>query len=276
MAQQFGELIIVNDGFPSEQLDFVAATPRVRIIHIQSSVGCPSARNIGIKASKNPYVVLLDHDDVLCEDYLKNITAWVNDNKLRCAAATLNYVGENPKNVGVVVGRGRDFVLPSGFLSEVSLITEAGYFPDSYSDDVLLFRAIRQLTELSTCPDAHVLYRIHPQAESSRNAKAWWAFNQVLPLYLQGDLSLAETNAIAREFAYNGVIPEGMQSRFSNENPAIIRVLSRSAYACWLNRDTIGAIRYGARLVRHLPELVRLARSKWMTKMQTDLISQQV
>jgi glycosyltransferase involved in cell wall biosynthesis len=265
-SQQFGEIVIVNDGFPPAQLEVVAKVPGVRSIHLEKSVGCPNARNLGIRACNTPYVVLLDHDDLLCEGYFEAMSAWIAKHQLRCAAGTLKYIGDNSKRVGAVVSRDSKFFLPSGFLSEISLIAEVGYFPDSYADDLLFFRAIRKATKLTTCPNAGVLYRIHSQAESSRNTRAWWAFMQLLPLYDQGTLALAEINRMAREFANRGVIPAGMESRFSGESLATARFLSRSAYACWLNRDFVSVARYGVNLLKHLPELGRLARKKWPLK----------
>src|SRR5690349_18018944 len=79
-------------------------------------------------------------------------------------------------------------------------------FPDSYSDDLLFFRSVRERVRLTTCPEAGVLYRIHPKAESSLNTKAWWAFNQLLPSYDAGVRQLPEINAIAKDFAVNGVV----------------------------------------------------------------------
>ncbi len=263
VAQQFGEIILVNDGGPPAQLEDTVRLPGVRMIHLERSVGAANARNVGIKACKTPYVVLLDHDDVLCEGYLGAITAWVEKHQLRCAAATMKYIGEYSGRVGVLVSRAPDFFLPSGFLSEISLIAEVGYFRDSISEDILLFREIRQVTKLTTCPDAQVLYRIHPQSGGSSNAKAWWACNRLLPLYHQGKLTLSEVNAIAREFADNGTIPVGLESQLRGESSATARLLSRSAYACWLNRDLIGAARYGVRLLGHVPKLGQLVRRKW-------------
>jgi glycosyltransferase involved in cell wall biosynthesis len=264
VAQRFGEILIVNDGFPPEQLIPIAGWQGVRLLNLPKSVGCPNARNTGLKACANPYVVLLDHDDLLCEGYLRSITAWVTQKQLRCAAATLRYIGENPSRVGALVSRRSDFFMPSGFFSELSLVAEVGYFPDSYGDDLLFFRAIRQTTNLTTCPDAKVLYRIHPQAESSRNTKAWWAISQLLPLYFEGMHTLPEINAIAREYAARGSIPKGMELRLRGEQSAAVRFMARSAYACWLNRDWAGLARFASKLVRYAPMLGRLAKGKWL------------
>ena len=267
-AQKFREILIVNDGFPPAQLAPVAELATVRIITLPQSVGCPNARNLGLKACATPYVVLLDHDDLLCDGYLKAVSAWVSERHLRCAAATLRYIGERSSRVGMLVSRHPDFFMPSGFFSEVSLISEVGYFPDCYSDDALFFRAVRKSTSLTTCPGAGVLYRIHPQAESSRNTKAWWAFSQLLPFYFEGTRTLPELNTIAREFASNGTIPPGMESLLCGEQAATVRFLARSAYACWLNRDFRGLARYGVKLLRHVPSLFRLARHKWSKSKQ--------
>jgi len=263
VEQRFHEIIIVNDGCDPGQLAEAARQPQVRIIHLPQSVGCPNARNVGIKACLTPYVVMLDHDDLLREGYLPAMISWVTQHGLRCAAATLRYIGENPARVGALVSRHPDFFMPSGFFSEISLLSEVGYFPDSCGDDFLLFRSIRQVTKLMTCPDAGVLYRIHPQAESSRNTRLWWAFSRLFPLYEQGDLTLAEVNRVAREFAANGAIPGGMESRLSGLGEANARFLARSLYACWLNRDLPGFLRYGVKLLRYLPDSLRLALLKW-------------
>jgi len=263
LAQGFGEILIVNDGFDAQPLSIFSKEPSVHIIQLTKSVGCPLARNVGLKACAKSYVVLIDHDDVLCCGYLRTILAWVEQHQLRCAAATLRYIGESAGRVGRIVSRHPDFFLPSGFFSEVSLIAEIGYFPDSLSDDLLFFRAIRQHTKLTTCPAAQVLYRIHPKAESSRNTTAWWAFNQLLPLLDAGTLTLPAANQIARDYAALGKIPAGMESRFASAQPSVVRFLSRSAYACWLNRDAAGLLRYGVKLVWHLPELIRMVRYKW-------------
>jgi hypothetical protein len=206
---------------------------------------------------------MLDHDDVLCDGYLAAMLAWVRDNHLRCAAATLRYIGEDARRVGAIVSRHADFFLPSGFFGEAGLYAEAGYFPDSNSDDLLFFRAVRKLTSLTTCPNAEALYRIHPKAESSQNTRVWWAFTRLLPLYDQGDYTLADINFLAKKFAADGLIPKGLEHCLSDIRSSEARFLGRSAYACWLNRDVAGMLKYGSKVVGRLPDLIRIAKGKW-------------
>jgi hypothetical protein len=205
---------------------------------------------------------LLDQDDVLCPDYLPAMLAWVAQNQLRCAAATLRYIGHSSKRVGLIVSRHPDFFLPSGFFSEAALVAEAGYFPDSISEDLLFFKKIQTITKLSTCPTAHTFYRIHPAA-SAGNMMAAWALIQLLPDYYRGACSLGTINSLAKAYAAQGKIPPGMEGRFPNHNPTAVRFLARNTYACWLNRDWTGLIKYGGKLAFHVPELFRMARYKW-------------
>jgi glycosyltransferase involved in cell wall biosynthesis len=264
VLQRFREVIIVNDGCPAVQLAALESEPTIRIIHLDTPVGCGNARNVGIRACNTPYVVMLDHDDVFCDGYFEAIAAWITRHDLRCAGATLRYIGERSNRVGAPVLRNPMSVLPSGFLSEISLVDEVGYFPNSLSEDLLFFRSIRRTTTLSKCPGARVLYRIHPQAESTRNAAATWAFNQLLPLYEHGGRSLNEVNIMAREFAASGTVPPELRTLFTGKDNVRVRTLSRSAYACWLNRDFAGMTRYSANLLEYFPNLLNLARNKWL------------
>jgi glycosyltransferase involved in cell wall biosynthesis len=266
VAQGFAETIVVNDGSPPSDLDVIADLPAVRTLHLRRSLGPGKARTIGVMEVNTPYVALLDHDDILCRGYFAAVSRWMTDSRLRCSAATLRYIGHDSRRVGTVVSRAADFCLPSGFIAEVSLIEEAGYFQDSISEDVLFFRELRKITTVSRCPAADVLYRIHPQSGGSLNAKAWWAFHRLLPLHDRGLLTLPETNRLAREFAGTQIIPDEFKSLLQDDGAAETRLLSRSAYACWLNGDLASMSRCGVALLPHLPRLWRLAQKKWSTR----------
>ena len=248
-----------------QPLEGLPGADRVRIVRQPQRVGPAKARNAGILACVLPYVVLLDQDDVLCPGYLSAMLAWVAQHQLRCGAATLYYIGENQRRVGSLVSRHPDFFLPSGFFCEMSLMSEAGYFPDTISEDLFFFHTIRKLAKLSTCPAARVLYRIHPNA-SAGNMLTAWALIKLVPHYYAGAYSLAEINVLAKEFVAQGKIPPGMETQFRESGFPTVRFLARNAYASWLNRDFIGLIRYGSRLVFHVPKLSLMARYKWSGK----------
>jgi glycosyltransferase involved in cell wall biosynthesis len=265
VEQQFGEVVLSYDGPEPDPLAGYGQKDRVRILRHPQRIGPARARNAGIEAATTPYVVLLDQDDVLCPGYLKSMLSWMTEKEARCAAATLYYIGENQKRVGSIVSRHPDFFLPSGFCSEVSLIQEAGGFPDTFSEDLFFFQAVRKLVKLTTCPDARVLYRIHPSA-SAGNMLTAWALIKLLPEYHAGTFSLAEINTLARAYVAEGKIPPGLEARFGDSDFPMARFLARNAYASWLNRDLVNLLKYGSRLMFHVPKLAHMARYKWRHK----------
>lgn len=72
------KLIIVNDGSTDDTLkiaqQFQAKKPDKIEIHSKPNGGLSSARNYGLEKSESEYVVFLDGDDYLDENYLKTLT----------------------------------------------------------------------------------------------------------------------------------------------------------------------------------------------------------
>jgi glycosyltransferase involved in cell wall biosynthesis len=58
------EVIVVDDGSTDDPAGVVAGRPGVRLIH-QENRGLAAARNTGVRASRCPYVLFLDADDLL-------------------------------------------------------------------------------------------------------------------------------------------------------------------------------------------------------------------
>jgi glycosyltransferase involved in cell wall biosynthesis len=263
IKEKFNEIIIVNDGFNPNDLNQWSNIYNIKIINLKDSIGCANARNLGISFCKTKYIVFLDHDDLFGNGYLAHIISFIEKNQLRCAGGKLYYIAENSSRIGRVLTKNNSFVLPSGFIAEKNLLLEVGCFPDSYSDDLLIFREIKKVTQLAVCSDAIVLYRIHPNAETSKNTKAWMAFNKLIPFYDSGELTLKEANKIAKEYSLKGIAPERFKNIVDCEDTAILRFRARSAYACWLNNDFFGLLIHSYKILAFLPDALRIARSKW-------------
>jgi glycosyltransferase involved in cell wall biosynthesis len=264
ILQKFREIIVVNDGQPINQIETICQQDSVRVINLQKNTGLPNARNVGIKACQTRYVVLLDADDILCEGYIQSIIMWLINQKLRCACAMLNYIGESETRIGKPITKNYDTFLTSGFICEVSLFEEVGYYVHSItSEDFLMFRSIRKITSLTVCPNAYCLYRIHSKSVSSTRGKAHWAFNQLIPLYDSGALTLEEANSIANQFGDDGTAPQNLIHLFKDYHFAMSRIYGRRAYAAWLNRDFVELGMLSFKLIKYSPFLLRLARGKW-------------
>lgn len=73
------ELIVVDDGSTDDSFSVVSKVDdgRIRLIHKENG-GVSSARNVGIKAAKNPFVALLDGDDYWDSTFLEEQLALID------------------------------------------------------------------------------------------------------------------------------------------------------------------------------------------------------
>lgn len=98
------ELILVDDGSPDScgaMCDAYAEThPNTRVIH-QENVGLSEARNRGAKVSSGEYIVFIDSDDYVSEDYIEHLLQMITeyDADVSVAKATLFEDGKPAKTV---------------------------------------------------------------------------------------------------------------------------------------------------------------------------------
>ena len=63
------EIILVDDGCHEERLDEFD----IRVIHLEENGGLSHARNVGIKNAKGKYIVFVDSDDLVSNDYIETL-----------------------------------------------------------------------------------------------------------------------------------------------------------------------------------------------------------
>ena len=88
------EVIFVDNGSSDGSCSFVAGNyPWVHIIELPENYGFCCAVNEGIKASRAPYVLLLNNDTEVKEDFLEEMTAAIRRHKkaFSCAARMVQY-----------------------------------------------------------------------------------------------------------------------------------------------------------------------------------------
>lgn len=75
------ELIFVNDGSSDRSAEILSTIKdkRIKIIH-QENNGVSTARNAGLDAAKGEYVVFVDSDDYVAEDYVKYLYELIKNN----------------------------------------------------------------------------------------------------------------------------------------------------------------------------------------------------
>jgi len=63
------EVFLVDDGCHDERLDQF----NVNVIHLEENHGLSHARNVGIKQAKGKYIVFIDSDDLVSDDYIETL-----------------------------------------------------------------------------------------------------------------------------------------------------------------------------------------------------------
>lgn len=70
------EVFLIDDGCHEERLD--KYKDKINIIHLEENHGLSYARNCGIKKAKGKYLVFIDSDDYIANDYIKTIIDKIN------------------------------------------------------------------------------------------------------------------------------------------------------------------------------------------------------
>ena len=70
------EVFLIDDGCNETRLD--KYDDNINIIHLQENKGLSYARNVGIKKSQGEYLVFIDSDDYISNDYVKSIIDKIN------------------------------------------------------------------------------------------------------------------------------------------------------------------------------------------------------
>lgn len=70
------EVFLIDDGCKEERLDIYK--DKINIIHLEENHGLSYARNRGIEQAKGEYIVFIDSDDYVANDYIETIINKIN------------------------------------------------------------------------------------------------------------------------------------------------------------------------------------------------------
>lgn len=94
------QIILVDNGSTDGTINFIKKYyPRIKIVAFQKNLGFSKGANEGIKTSKSEYVILLNNDTIVDEDYIKNLLKTMNRLKFKgycgCAPKMIDFFDRN-------------------------------------------------------------------------------------------------------------------------------------------------------------------------------------
>jgi teichuronic acid biosynthesis glycosyltransferase TuaG len=155
------EIIVVNDGSTDNSLNIIKNLndQRIHIIDKENS-GVSDSRNIGFQKSKGDFILFLDADDVISDNYFSSaLEVFESNNKIDFCTYYIEHIDENNKKINVENKRGTfeniQFEIAS-FLNYISACPSA-YI---YRKRSLENNHIKFATNLKSPEDRHFLFKV--------------------------------------------------------------------------------------------------------------------
>lgn len=172
------EVIVVDDGSTDNSLA-IARNYGVRVVS-QVNKGLSSARNTGIMNAEGEYLVFLDADDILLENYLQKIKKVIDETKADIVAPSFKEFGVSHRDVILMENPTiTDFMTANriGYCTAIkreALLQCGGYSPKmtwGAEDYHLWFDLLSRGKKLVTIQDILWLYRVKSNSMWTETAK---------------------------------------------------------------------------------------------------------
>ena len=190
-------VVLVDDGAKDstpEICDRYADDPRVTVIH-QKNRGLSGARNTGMQELFGNYVLLVDSDDILCEDAIEGMLETAYRHNCDLVEGGAYYLYENGKAIMHSYDREEQVQNPFdqihghawGKLYKRELLQDL-CFPEGYwyEDSMLSFLAFSLAKTIYVCPQMAYAYRINESGivktsvGKPRAVETYWITEQLL------------------------------------------------------------------------------------------------
>jgi glycosyltransferase involved in cell wall biosynthesis len=239
----FDEVIVVCD---TKQIPAGSSDPRVKWILTGGGAGAGGARNLGVQHAESDWVVFLDHDDILTDNYLSSIEKEAVSG-VHSLLVKLKYYSDGV--VGRLISKNGFHDIPTGSCIRKSSFIQAGGFPSiTGGEDIVFFRRIRRIFGDSIKISKVLgLYRIHSESDVSKNRLVQYYSTLLCCQIDDGKLNISWDDAakLANQMA------EGVGVNIDEHSRAAAEVESRAniriSYSLWLARKRIQAILFLAK-----------------------------
>lgn len=185
------EIVVVSDGSTDSTVNIVRELAlkdaRIRLIELTQNIGPGAARAKGIESSKNPYIAILDDDDMwINPKKLENQIVFMeqNTNIVAVGSENIEFADENGKSIRWQKYRTdpkniRNFMLMfcpivhSSVLLRKEVYEKAGGFRDiRLAEDYDLLLRMGQLGDIANIADAEIRYTVRTNSASESNGRA--------------------------------------------------------------------------------------------------------
>lgn len=154
------EIILVNDGSTDNSLELVQQLNdnRITIIDKQNS-GVSDSRNIGVSKTKGEYVLFIDADDLLSENFIGNAILAIEKNEVDFCTSYIQKINTAGDNIGSTVTHGvyQDIQLEIANFNQNISACPSCYF---YKKEKLIHNNIQFATNLKSPEDRHFLFQV--------------------------------------------------------------------------------------------------------------------
>ena len=144
------EIIIINDGSNDCTPNIIKGIEKIKIINHNKNLGLSAARNSGIKKSNSDYIIFIDSDIILSDNWIKEMLFNINKNK-----AVIGITGNlepkpcknispldkylfgpyrGTKNIDINVPLNYESFVFSNTIIKRSVLDDVGYFDESLSN----------------------------------------------------------------------------------------------------------------------------------------------
>lgn len=181
------EIFVINDG-STDGTSAIAKNYPVKLVE-QVNKGLSSARNTGIMNATGDYVVPLDSDDVMLEDYLKRIEEVAKETDADIIAPSFKEFGVRDTEIILMENPTiQDFKEANRIpyfsaIKREALLEVGGYSPKmvwGWEDWHIWFNLLSRGKKLVTIPEILVKYRTKPQSMIHvANAHGWELGEQI-------------------------------------------------------------------------------------------------
>ena len=210
------QIICINDGSTDGSqaiLEEYALKDKRILLLSQKNSGASSARNLGIQYVEGDYVCMVDSDDYIDKDCLKNSYYQARKENLDATIFQLCYFGSNSKfkhNYSDKILSGKEATLLSLFWSisgiglfRSSIIKEIKYCTETMNGDELSVRKFFLTCDKVGFSDGKYFYRQHPDSTTKKFS---------IKLF-----DVLETNIMIRDFLIDKKIYDEIKNRFEIE-----------------------------------------------------------